>query len=209
MGRLEILQKLKDLETGRPHDESWWIWINHYSLMSIVSCCTFPSSLHLSVCTSITRARFGLNLRMKALPSAVSCASQEFAVDMSWPAVERMGRVSSRMTHLHMWCLTLPDIKITWVKMSMMSESEKKIWVIPKPQMFHCSIVQLIRVDLLWQYCRCCVPSWQFLFISYLDAYSARPWQFFQSNSWSLQMLPPHEFRCCISPCWTLSDLPQ
>lgn len=52
-------------------------------------------------------------------------------------------------------------------------------------------------------------PSWQFLFISYLDAYSARPWQFFQSNSWSLQMLPPHEFRCCISPCWTLSDLPQ
>ena len=58
--------------------------------------------------------------------------------------------LAGRMTHVHIWCLTLPDMKITWVMMSMMSESEKKIWVIPKPQMFHCSMVQLIRVGLYW-----------------------------------------------------------
>ena len=130
---------------------------------------------------------------MKALPSAVSCASQEFAVDMSWPA----GWLTFICDAWH--CLTWKLHEWWWVW-----------WVSPR------------RKSKSFQSHRCFIAAWSSSFeLIYCDSIavvvsishfrfpawmptlpiSARPWQFFQSNSWSLQMLPPHEFRWALEVC--------
>ena len=80
------------------HDESGFITIHRFQSFHV------EHFHHYTFRCALQSQELGLaSLRMKALPSAVSCASQEFAVDMSWPAGERMGTVgkSSRMTHVH------------------------------------------------------------------------------------------------------------